>query len=85
LKILARILWRVGARSDYRKVFWRMARPSLKSGNIEAVIHVGLVAHHLIHFARDCEAGVGEYSFYSEKGSAPARSSATSQPARAAG
>ncbi len=85
LKILARILWRVGARSDYRKVFWRLAGPALKSGNIEAVIHVGLVAHHLIHFARDCEAGVGEYSFYSETGSAPTRSPATSQPAPAAG
>jgi len=70
LRILARILWRVGARSDYRKVFWRMALPALKTGNIEAVIHVGLVAHHLIHFARDCEAGVGEYSFYSDKGTA---------------
>jgi radical SAM superfamily enzyme YgiQ (UPF0313 family) len=67
LKILARILWRVGVLSDYRRVFWRMARPALKSGNIEAVIHAGLVGHHLIRFARDCEAGVGEYSFYAEK------------------
>jgi radical SAM superfamily enzyme YgiQ (UPF0313 family) len=67
-KILARILWHVGLRSDYRKVFWRMAKPALKKGDIEPVIHVGLVAHHLIHFARDCEAGVGEYSFYSESG-----------------
>lgn len=73
LGILARILWRVGLLSDYRKIFWRMARPALKKGNIEAVIHVGLVAHHLIHFARDCEAGVGEYSFYAEKGTAPAK------------
>lgn len=83
-KILGRILWRVGVRSDYRKTFWRMARPALKSGNIVAVIHVGLVAHHLIHFARDCEAGVAEYSFYSEKGTESERPT-TSQPARAAG
>jgi hopanoid C-2 methylase len=72
LRILGRILWRVGVRSDYRKVFWRMARPALKTGNIEAVIHVGLVAHHLIRFARDCEGGIGEYSFYAKKGSARA-------------
>lgn len=71
LAILARILWRVGVRSDYRRVFWRLAWPQLKTGNIEPVIHVGLVAHHLIHFARDCQAGVGEYSFYSERGEAP--------------
>jgi hypothetical protein len=62
-----------------------MARPALKTGNIEAVIHVGLVAHHLIHFARDCKAGVGEYSFYAEKGSAPRRPGSASEPARAAG
>jgi radical SAM superfamily enzyme YgiQ (UPF0313 family) len=84
-KILGRILWRVGVRSDYRRTFWQMARPALKSGNIEAVIHVGLVAHHLIHFARDCEAGVGEYSFYAEKGSEPPRPGSASEPARATG
>jgi hypothetical protein len=84
-RILGRILWRVGVRSDYRGIFWRMARPALKAGNIEAVIHVGLVAHHLIHFARDCEAGIGEYSFYSEKGSETRRSGSASEPARAAG
>jgi hopanoid C-2 methylase len=84
--LLARILWRVGILSDYRRTFWRMAWPNLKKGNIEPVIHVGLVGHHLIHFARDCKNGVGEYSFYSEKGTARrSRSAASSQPARAAG
>ena len=68
--ILFRILWRIGVLSNYRRTFWRLAWPALKKGNIEAVIHVGLVGHHLIHFARDCQAGVGEYSFYSEAGAA---------------
>lgn len=68
LGILWRILWRIGLRSDYRKVFWNLAGPALRRGKIEAVIHVGLVAHHLIHFARDCESGISEYSFYSESG-----------------
>jgi hypothetical protein len=62
-----------------------MARPALKTGNIEAVIHVGLVAHHLIHFARDCEAGVGEYSFYAEKGSLKRETRAASGRLAAAG
>ncbi len=83
VKILARILWRVGVLSDYRKIFWRMARPALKRGDIESVIHAGLVGHHLIRFARDCQSGVGEYSFYSDKGTAPVRSPAASQPAEA--
>ncbi|HTD52668.1 MAG TPA: DUF4070 domain-containing protein, partial [Thermoanaerobaculia bacterium] len=86
LGILARVLWRVGVLSNYRRVFWRMAWPALKSGNIEPVIHVGLVGHHLIHFARDCQAGVGEYSFYSEKGAGPkVRSAAKPKPVSAAG
>jgi len=70
--LLARILWRIGVRSDYRAVFWRLAKPALKTGNIEAVIHVGLVGHHLIRFAKDCQAGISEYSFYAEGATAPA-------------
>ncbi len=66
LAILARIVWHVGLRSDYRATFWQMAKRALKRGDIESVIHVGLVAHHLIEFARDCQAGVGEYSFYAD-------------------
>ncbi len=62
-----------------------MAWPALKTGNIEAVIHVGLVGHHLIHFARDCEAGVGEYSFYSEAGSARSGSVPSARALNAAG
>ncbi|HKF44945.1 MAG TPA: B12-binding domain-containing radical SAM protein [Thermoanaerobaculia bacterium] len=75
VKILSRILWRVGVLSDYRRIFWRLAIPALKRLDIEAVIHAGLVGHHLIRFARDCEAGVGEYSFYAEGGAeVPAQS-----------
>lgn len=64
--ILARIVWHVGIRSDYRKRFWQMARPRLRELKIEEVIHVGLVAHHLIQFARDCSRGEAERCFYTE-------------------
>jgi hypothetical protein len=80
LAILTRILWRVGLLSDYRRTFWKLAWPALQNGNIEAVIHAGLVGHHLIHFARDCRAGVGEYSFYLEAGSAAEPRSTVLQP-----
>lgn len=86
--MLRRIFWRIGVRSDYRRTFWRFALPALRQGNIEALIHVPMVAHHLIRFARDCDAGVAEYSFYSPDGAtepvptavceAPARSSPVS-------
>jgi radical SAM superfamily enzyme YgiQ (UPF0313 family) len=65
LSILARLFWRVGVCSDYRKHFWKMALPALRRMEIEQIIHVGMVAHHLILYARECAAGGGEQSFYS--------------------
>jgi radical SAM superfamily enzyme YgiQ (UPF0313 family) len=65
ISILARILWRVGVKSEYRDRFWKTAGPMLRAGKIEEVIHVGIVAHHLIRFAQECARGEGEPSFYS--------------------
>ena len=56
-----------GIFSDYRAVFWRMAKPALESADIETVIHVSLVAHHMISFAREAESGYQNASFYSPK------------------
>ncbi len=66
LSALARIGWHVGVRSDYRRRFWQMALPALRQGKIEDVIHTGLVAHHLIRFARECARGEAERCFYGE-------------------
>jgi radical SAM superfamily enzyme YgiQ (UPF0313 family) len=65
LSTLAKLIWTVGLRSDYRHVFWRMAKPALKTGDIETVIHVSLVSHHMIAHAREAEAGFQNASFYS--------------------
>jgi radical SAM superfamily enzyme YgiQ (UPF0313 family) len=67
LTILSNILLRVGVFSNYRKTFWKLAYPKLKAGNIENLIHVGLVAHHLIQFAAECTRGEESASFYSQK------------------
>jgi len=67
LSMLGRVLWRVGARSDYRRSFWRFIGPRLARGDIEPVIRVGLLAHHLIMFARDASAGEQNASNYSAK------------------
>jgi hopanoid C-2 methylase len=61
---LARIVWRIGVRSKYRRTFWRLALPALRAGRIDEVIHVAVVSHHLIEFTRDCLRGAGESSFY---------------------
>lgn len=67
LRILTNILLRVGVFSHYRQTFWKMAYPNLKAGKIESLIHVGLVAHHLIQFAAECSKGEESASFYSQK------------------
>jgi hopanoid C-2 methylase len=67
LTYLSNILMRVGIFSNYRETFWKMAKPALKKGNIEGLIHVGLVGHHLIKFAAECGMGKESASFYSQK------------------
>jgi hopanoid C-2 methylase len=67
LTYLTNILVRVGIFSNYRGTFWKMAKPALKKGDIEGLIHVGLVGHHLIKFAAECSMGKESASFYSQK------------------
>jgi len=62
--IIIKLLVRVGLLSDYRRTFWRMARPALRAGRIEELIHIGLVAHHMIVFARACAAGRENAAFF---------------------
>jgi hopanoid C-2 methylase len=75
LIMLARIFWFVGLRGDYRRVFWRFAWARLKRGEIEHLIAVSLVAHHLILFAREASSGTrnaSHYSFRPDKALVPA-------------
>jgi len=67
LRLLRRILWEAGMRSDYRREFWNFAWPRLIRGEIEYVIRVGLMAHHLILSGRDAGAGRQPASHYSTK------------------
>jgi hypothetical protein len=68
---LARVVWRIGVRSDYRRTFWRLALPALRAGRIDELIHVAVVSHHLIEFTRDCLRGAGESSFYAPAAATP--------------
>jgi hopanoid C-2 methylase len=72
LGILARILWHVGVRAHYRADFWRTALPLLRHGQVEELVHVAIVTHHLVTFAGDVAAGTAEKCFYNPAGSAPA-------------
>jgi len=52
---------------SYRREFWKFAWPRFKAGDIERVISVGLVAHHLILFAREAASGGHTASYYSAR------------------
>jgi radical SAM superfamily enzyme YgiQ (UPF0313 family) len=76
--IVTRLLIRIGLFGDYRRTFWRMAWPALRAGRIEELIHVGLVAHHMIVFARDCAEGRANAAFFADQ---PKRAPQTPAPA----
>ena len=76
LSVLARVVWTCGVKASYRRQFWALAWPRLKVLDIETVISVGIVAHHLIRFAREAGEGRQNASFYSAKVSARARGAA---------
>jgi len=63
--IFGRIIWRVGIRGDYRRLFWKMAWTELSRGNVETMFQVAMVAHHLITYARECTEGKMQSSNYS--------------------
>ena len=62
-----RLLTRVGLRSDYRDHFWRAAKYALRRGQIDAVMGMGFVSHHLIRFTREALRGEQNASFYSTR------------------
>jgi len=65
--IIANLTVRVGVFSSYRSTFWGMAKRAFKKGDIEGIIHVGLVAHHLIQFAKECGKGDEAAAFYAQR------------------
>ena len=64
--VLSRVLWHVGVKADYRRHFWSVAGPLLKTGRVADAIHVGTVSHHLIRFARQTRTGEAEAAFYAD-------------------
>jgi hopanoid C-2 methylase len=61
------VLVQVGLKSDYRRAFRRAARHALRRGQIEAVLSIGFMAHHMIQFTREALRGDQNASFYSTK------------------
>jgi radical SAM superfamily enzyme YgiQ (UPF0313 family) len=70
--LASNVMLRVGLRSDYRRAFWRAARHAFRRGQVDAVLGMGFVAHHVIQFTREALRGEQNASFYSMKQRAPA-------------
>jgi hypothetical protein len=67
LVLAFRLALHIGVLSDYRKPFWRAARHALRRGQIDAVLGMGFIAHHLIQFTREALRGEQNASYYSTK------------------
>jgi len=65
LIMLRNIFWKVGVLGDYRRVFWKFALSRLRRGDIEGLISVAMIGHHLIMFARAASVGQQNASNYS--------------------
>jgi radical SAM superfamily enzyme YgiQ (UPF0313 family) len=65
VRILSRIFWHVGLRSDYRRHFWGMFWTLIRRGELEAIFQITIVAHHLIAYTREALRGRGQASNYS--------------------
>jgi hopanoid C-2 methylase len=67
LTMLFKVCWKLGVLADYRRAFWSYAWPRFREGRIEEVIATGIIAKHLITFARKACAGELNASHYSAK------------------
>jgi hypothetical protein len=67
LVLAFRVALHIGILSDYRRPFWRAARHALRRGQIDAVLGIGFIAHHLIQFTREALRGEQNASYYSTK------------------
>jgi radical SAM superfamily enzyme YgiQ (UPF0313 family) len=71
LVLAFRLALYIGILSDYRRPFWRAARHALRRGQIDAVLGMGFIAHHLIEFTREALRGEQNASYYSTKARQP--------------
>lgn len=67
LGILRRVVWRVGVCSHYRAEFWKFFKGRMREGDLESILHIGIVAHHLITYAQACTQGKMQSSNYSSR------------------
>jgi radical SAM superfamily enzyme YgiQ (UPF0313 family) len=63
-RITGNLLVRVGLLADWRGEFWRHGWPLLARGQVREALHMAVLGHHLIGYARDTAAGRTNAAFY---------------------
>jgi radical SAM superfamily enzyme YgiQ (UPF0313 family) len=67
LVLAFRVLLHIGVLSDYRRPFWRAVRHAVRRRQVDAILGMGFIAHHLIEFTREALRGDQNASYYSTK------------------
>ncbi len=66
---LGRVLWRIGARADYRAEFWKVAADLVRTGAPDGLLYIGAMGHHLTKYREDVLAGrIAESTFSHREG-----------------
>jgi radical SAM superfamily enzyme YgiQ (UPF0313 family) len=67
LRMLGRVVWKVGLVGNYKWVFWQFALARLVRGDLEGLLIAALISHHLIVFSREASGGRQNASNYSTR------------------
>jgi hypothetical protein len=67
LRSMGRVLWKIGARSEYRREFWRLGGELLKRGPLDQLVYAGATGHHFIQFRDDILQGRVRLSTFSHR------------------
>ena len=66
---LSRVLWRIGARSNHKREFWKIARELTQEGRIDHLLYIGAMGHHFTRYREDVLAGrIAESTFSHREG-----------------
>jgi radical SAM superfamily enzyme YgiQ (UPF0313 family) len=64
-RLAVNVFFKLGVLADYRRPFWRTAGKMLRRGQIDAILGMGFITHHLIKFTREALRGEQNAAFYS--------------------
>jgi hopanoid C-2 methylase len=71
MRVMSRMMWKLGVRSRYKRVFWKLAVELIRAGKIDHLLYIGSMGHHLIRYREDVLAGRVRASTFSHRPGEP--------------